>query len=104
MIHNHWYRPSTVYKYYFFFTSRRRHTKLVSDWSSDVCSSDLLPTADLRPSAAAVRAAMNGSARRIRQIGRASCRERVDVLVVVVLLKKKKMDNNDTTTRCRIML
>src|SRR5258706_8776239 len=27
---------------YFFFSSRRRHTRLVSDWSSDVCSSDLI--------------------------------------------------------------
>src|SRR5258706_10984940 len=27
--------------YCFFFSSRRRHTRLVSDWSSDVCSSDL---------------------------------------------------------------
>src|SRR5258706_6912869 len=27
--------------YLFFFSSRRRHTRLVSDWSSDVCSSDL---------------------------------------------------------------
>ena len=26
---------------YFFFSSRRRHTRLVRDWSSDVCSSDL---------------------------------------------------------------
>ena len=26
----------------FFFSSRRRHTRLVSDWSSDVCSSDLI--------------------------------------------------------------
>src|SRR5437016_5828106 len=26
----------------FFFSSRRRHTRLVSDWSSDVCSSDSL--------------------------------------------------------------
>src|SRR5262249_56712746 len=26
---------------FFFFASRRRHTILVSDWSSDVCSSDL---------------------------------------------------------------
>src|SRR5438093_3960136 len=26
---------------HFFFSSRRRHTRLVSDWSSDVCSSDL---------------------------------------------------------------
>src|SRR5215213_1696247 len=25
----------------FFFSSRRLHTRLVSDWSSDVCSSDL---------------------------------------------------------------
>src|SRR5262249_59454930 len=28
---------------FFFFSSRRRHTRLVSDWSSDVCSSDLPP-------------------------------------------------------------
>src|SRR5690242_21322080 len=26
---------------YFFFSSRRRHTRLTCDWSSDVCSSDL---------------------------------------------------------------
>src|SRR6266850_3791631 len=26
---------------YFFFSSRRRHTRLQGDWSSDVCSSDL---------------------------------------------------------------
>ena len=25
----------------FFFSSRRRHTSLAGDWSSDVCSSDL---------------------------------------------------------------
>src|SRR5258706_6689196 len=28
--------------FFFFFSSRRRHTRLVSDWSSDVCSSDLI--------------------------------------------------------------
>src|SRR5256885_16730408 len=27
---------------FFFFSSRRRHTRLQGDWSSDVCSSDLL--------------------------------------------------------------
>src|SRR6266404_2087507 len=26
---------------FFFFSCRRRHTRLASDWSSDVCSSDL---------------------------------------------------------------
>src|SRR6185369_8199623 len=33
---------------FFFFSSRRRHTRFKSDWSSDVCSSDL--TSRLRPS------------------------------------------------------
>src|SRR2546426_1938625 len=28
-------------KSFFFFSSRRRHTRLQGDWSSDVCSSDL---------------------------------------------------------------
>src|SRR5438045_6699991 len=28
--------------YCFFFSSRRRHTRCLSDWSSDVCSSDLV--------------------------------------------------------------
>src|SRR5256884_6485653 len=28
---------------FFFFSSRRRHTRCSRDWSSDVCSSDLLP-------------------------------------------------------------
>src|SRR5437763_14044111 len=28
----------------FFFSSRRRHTRYIGDWSSDVCSSDLLAT------------------------------------------------------------
>src|SRR6266480_6964738 len=27
--------------FWFFFSSRRRHTRLTCDWSSDVCSSDL---------------------------------------------------------------
>src|SRR2546426_9145556 len=30
---------------FFFFSSRRRHTRLQGDWSSDVCSSDLLRAA-----------------------------------------------------------
>src|SRR5256885_9215819 len=33
-------------RFYFFFSSRRRHTRLQGDWSSDVCSSDLIPLAD----------------------------------------------------------
>src|SRR5690242_21613003 len=32
--------------FYFFFSSRRRHTRLTCDWSSDVCSSDLTVARD----------------------------------------------------------
>src|SRR5579859_2112921 len=32
---------------FFLFSSRRRHTRFDCDWSSDVCSSDLKPEADL---------------------------------------------------------
>src|SRR5256885_11765339 len=32
---------STITSVFFFFSSRRRHTRLQGDWSSDVCSSDL---------------------------------------------------------------
>src|SRR5436853_4319061 len=34
------WRPSEA-RPMFFFSSRRRHTRCLSDWSSDVCSSDL---------------------------------------------------------------
>src|SRR5687768_18265630 len=34
-----WY--SVVLSLFFFFSSRRRHTRCSRDWSSDVCSSDL---------------------------------------------------------------
>src|SRR5437762_8106437 len=30
-----------VWCLFFFFSSRRRHTRYIGDWSSDVCSSDL---------------------------------------------------------------
>src|SRR5947199_10530125 len=36
-----------LYIFFFFFSSRRRHTRCLSDWSSDVCSSDLGPGFDV---------------------------------------------------------
>src|SRR5256885_10880626 len=91
----------------FFFSSRSRHTRLQGDWSSDVCSSDLLrPERDLasgvreadavieavvedlgvkqrlfaeleRAAPAAALLATNTSSLSVAEIGRASCRERV---------------------------
>src|SRR3989454_3413966 len=37
--------PLILFLRFFFFSSRRRHTRLQGDWSSDVCSSDLAETA-----------------------------------------------------------
>src|SRR5437762_11312263 len=39
---------------FFFFSSRRRHTRYIGDWSSDVCSSDLLRALSPRRSASGV--------------------------------------------------
>src|SRR5688500_19733464 len=41
-----------VYIILFFFSSRRRHTRLQGDWSSDVCSSDLTVRSVGRPTQA----------------------------------------------------
>src|SRR5688500_20340934 len=92
----------------FFFSSRRRHTRLQGDWSSDVCSSDLASSTSMRVArewrATLVRISWKmrnivvatsmsslvdsgGSLTRARmpvQIGRASCRERVEISEVDV--------------------
>src|SRR5699024_11329604 len=87
----------------FFFSSRRRHTRSKRDWSSDVCSSDLRGAAGVVTDGAirdydavaevgltAFSAGAHPSVLGRRQIGRASCRERVEISVVAVALKKKK--------------
>src|SRR3712207_7928642 len=90
---------------FFFFSSIRRHTRYWRDWGSDVGSSDLvgggrLP--DLPPECPRERALAEARAGRERghgqvlremagdpglQIGRASCRERVEISAVAVPLK-----------------
>src|SRR5256885_3166467 len=96
-------RISSPYLLCFFFSSRRRHTRLQGDWSSDVCSSDLIRVpaeheffdyqakyfdpatvfdlpARIEPHL--VEVLQDGAVRAFRalecsEIGRASCRERV---------------------------
>src|SRR5690606_23102371 len=43
---NLFYEFCFKYSLFFFFSSRRRHTRFSRDWSSDVCSSDLIDGAD----------------------------------------------------------
>src|SRR5437868_14343232 len=94
--------------FFFFFSSRRRHTRSKRDWSSDVCSSDLNGSkqkisaaraddmcrcADICSTKQIVLAnrTVYPSAPRKREIGRASCRERVEISGVAVSLKRKKI-------------
>src|SRR5258705_3692354 len=104
----------------FFFSSRRRHTRCLSDWSSDVCSSDLDPghrdhllrryalftlvgiageddldAPDLgaapKPSAELPRPGSQSNGQAAAgKIGRASCRGKGEISGVAVYLKKKK--------------
>src|SRR5204863_1385202 len=39
--HTYLYVIDLINPLFFFFSSRRRHTRSLRDWSSDVCSSDL---------------------------------------------------------------
>src|SRR2546429_5477483 len=103
---------------FFFFSSRRRHTRCSRDWSSDVCSSDLdsslevtwedwnlVLDTNLRGSFFVSQAVARGMIARGYgriinigsvtsvagyEIGRASCRERGEISGVAVSLKKKK--------------
>src|SRR5688500_20362461 len=89
-----------LYSVVFFFSSRRRHTRLQGDWSSDVCSSDLGIDPGEEPYPAALRELHEEtnirSVERLgeiaewltydipreivgQEIGRASCREREGV-------------------------
>src|SRR5438445_10808068 len=86
-------RASGASTIFFFFSSRRRHTRYWRDWSSDVCSSDLvLATGRLATGYAAAQGSpfvpISDPATALK-IGRASCRERVEISVVDVSLKKK---------------
>src|SRR5438132_11657731 len=55
----------------FFFSSRRRHTRSLCDWSSDVCSSDLAPRARPRRGGGAADRERGGGGRDVREPGRA---------------------------------
>src|SRR6266403_2377619 len=82
---------SLAYFYFtlpFFFSSRRRHTSSLRDWSSDVCSSDLHAEAARLYRKARARGGVVPAADAL--IGRASCRERVYISVVSGAVKKKR--------------
>src|SRR5690242_4410984 len=74
-------RPALLSCTLFFFSSRRRHTRLTCDWSSDVCSSDLTPwsttsygaSSPSRPRSIAADTAHNGAYTKL-------CRRRLVVI------------------------
>src|SRR5256885_2652594 len=58
--------------YFFFFSSRRRHTRLQGDWSSDVCSSDLPEARTFRLQTLGQRDSLRTALRGERTLWRAS--------------------------------
>src|SRR5690606_41156834 len=106
---------------FFFFSSRRRHTRFSRDWSSDVCSSDLRSSSGHAAIAfgftwrrhrkySAIRSAVTRrksctiqsppcSRSRIQlpprstpKIGRASCRERVETWAYAETVETKRQE------------
>src|SRR5437870_12691304 len=80
----------------FFFSSRRRHTRWPRDWSSDVCSSDLSErlyreVPKFSPSREGILLSEH-----VFKIGRASCRESVDLGGRSTQQKKKQSASSST--------
>src|SRR5207237_5930710 len=102
---------------FFFFSSRRRHTRFKCDWSSDVCSSDLTSNRFNLTRDASVKMCLSGVNNEIptlqrcvvfdgnggiggrnrgaHEIGRASCRERVEVWEVAEAGEKNEEKSSD---------
>src|SRR5690606_40069173 len=62
---------------FFFFSSRRRHTRFSRDWSSDVCSSDLVLRGNLAPKGAVLKPSA-ASPHLMRHTGRAVVFESIE--------------------------
>src|SRR5438034_7462277 len=107
---------SVFFSCFFFFSSRRRHTRSLCDWSSDVCSSDLvvgrarvlegLPVelVVLAPAAGVVVVEMHlrrvGARRRDRKSTRLNSSHTVSSYAVFCLKKKKHLsDERDGSHR-----
>src|SRR5688500_19777454 len=98
-----WYVMIHSLVYIFFFSSRRRHTRLQGDWSSDVCSSDLQHVIDKASCTRSVPNQRPQAAGEIAftlectvsvyallpEIGRASCRVRVRIVGCVTVFNDK---------------
>src|SRR6266446_8973982 len=69
---------------FFFFSSRRRHTRLQGDWSSDVCSSDLFTMQGEWRFANQLDFALRGAADAKLAAGKAGILLQLDILVVRV--------------------
>src|SRR2546429_5870493 len=90
-----------VHVYFFFFSSRRRHTRCSRDWSSDVCSSDLdrrrvlwlsHTVPGVQPGAAGG-AGCGARDARNHEIGRGACRGRGEISGGGGSFKKKKKES-----------
>src|SRR5437870_11692510 len=83
----------------FFFSSRRRHTRWPRDWSSDVCSSDLVTARGWLPSPGLDTAILVLGRTANSEIGRASCRERVENAVIADGVENTQNVEYGTTNR-----
>src|ERR1022692_5018995 len=74
----------------FFFSSRRRHTRLQGDWSSDVCSSDLCSPAYCAGPYAAAEGCQAHTDRKSTRLNSSH----LVISYAVFCLKKKKKDTH----------
>src|SRR5437762_6351653 len=88
-------RTLGVVRVFFFFSSRRRHTRYIGDWSSDVCSSDLSGCAGATSGRTYPAAPSSGSPSSDRKSTRLNSSHRCISYAVFCLKKKKKKKKHE---------
>src|SRR5256885_3679002 len=87
---------------FFFFSSRRRHTRLQGDWSSDVCSSDLKPLHNSKLLSWHILAhkhccAMRSSKQWLNNLSECMCFKRLQTLTII----KQRSEERRVGKECR---
>src|SRR5688500_20234929 len=83
----------------FFFSSRRRHTRLQGDWSSDVCSSDLnLKTLTV---ARSLGSQLPAAQQRFDAVLKLARTERLGEIIVGARLKARRSEERRVGKECR---
>src|SRR5271170_6062747 len=86
-----------MWRQFFFFSSRRRHTRSTRDWSSDVCSSDLV-SSHAAPELAVIRGQVKSEPSGWEEVGWAKAAPKLEAEKATVAADKPAVQSPKTAS------